>query len=107
MTTHAPGTIAVIFVSLATGEDVEGYAAAGAEAEALAAAQPGYRGIESVRGADGVGISVSYWVDETTAVAWRQHPRHAEIRDMGRGRWYQWYSLHVAEISRSYDWEKE
>ncbi len=107
MTTFAPGTIAVIFVSEATGDDVEGYAAAAAEAEALAETQPGYRGIESVRGADGIGISVSYWADEATAIAWRKNARHAEIREMGRGRWYRWYSLHVAEIGRSYDWEKE
>jgi heme-degrading monooxygenase HmoA len=107
MTTFVPGTIAVIFVSEITGEDPEGYAAAADEAAALAAAQPGYRGIDSARGTDGLGITVSYWADEAAAIAWRQHARHGEIRDAGRGRWYRWYSLHVAEIGRSYDWEKE
>jgi heme-degrading monooxygenase HmoA len=107
MTTFAPGTIAVIFVSEVTGVDPEGYAEAAAEANALAATQPGYRGIDSARGADGIGITVSYWADEAAAIAWRQHARHSEIRDAGRGRWYRWYSLHVAEIGRSYDWEKE
>ena len=72
-----------------------------------AAAQPGYRGVDSARGADGIGITVSYWADEDAAIAWRRNARHGEIREAGRGRWYRWYSLHVAEIGRSYDWEKE
>ena len=107
MTTLAPGTIAVIFVSEVTGEDPEGYAAAADEMVALAAAQPGYRGVDSARGADGIGITVSSWADEDAAIAWRRNARHGEIREAGRGRWYRWYSLHVAAVTRSYDWEKE
>ncbi len=106
MTTYAPGTIAVIFVSQETGEDLAGYAAAAAEMVALAEAQPGYRGIDSTRGDDGVGITVSYWADEDAARAWKANAQHAAIRDRGRERWYAWYSLHVADIGRSYDWER-
>ncbi|AJP73560.1 antibiotic biosynthesis monooxygenase family protein [Sphingomonas hengshuiensis] len=98
------GGIAVIFVAARTTEDDAGYAAAAAAMDALAARQPGYRGVDSVRGADGVGITVSYWADEASAVAWREHPEHAAIRDAGRARWYLWYRLHVATIGRSYDW---
>lgn len=90
MTTFASGTIAVIFVSEVTGKDPEGYSAAAAEMVALAAAQPGYRGVDSARGADGIGITVSYWADEDAAIAWRRNARHGEIREAGRGRWYRW-----------------
>ena len=107
MTRFPSATCAFFFVPDATGEHPEGYAAAADEMVALAAAQPGYRGIDSTRGADGIGITVSYWADEAAAVAWRRHARHGEIREAGRGRWYRWYSLHVAEVGRSYDWEKE
>ncbi|MES2098036.1 MAG: antibiotic biosynthesis monooxygenase [Pseudomonadota bacterium] len=106
MTTHAAGTIAVIFVSQESGMDLTGYAAAAAEMNALAAGQPGYVGIDSMRGTDGFGITVSYWVDDASAVAWRDNARHAEIREAGRGTWYDWYSLHVATVARSYDWTK-
>lgn len=106
MTQRPPGEIAVIFVSEVTGADSEGYADAAAAMEALAAAQPGYRGIDSARGADGVGITVSYWADEAAAVAWRRNAEHAAIRERGRGVWYRSYSLHVAAIARSYDWQK-
>lgn len=106
MTKRPAGEIAVIFVSTVTGADSDGYAAAAAAMEALAAAQPGYRGIDSARGSDGVGITVSYWADEAAAVAWRQNAEHEAIRERGRGVWYQSYSLHVAEVARSYDWRK-
>ncbi|MBB5711203.1 antibiotic biosynthesis monooxygenase family protein [Sphingomonas xinjiangensis] len=100
------GETAVIFIAERTAEDDAGYAAAAAAMDALAAAQPGYRGIDSVRGGDQVGITVSYWADEASAVAWRKHPEHAAIREAGRERWYRWYRLHVAQVGRSYGWER-
>ncbi len=106
MTKRAAGEIAVIFVSRITGVDPDGYKTAAAAMEALAAGQPGYRGIDSARGGDGLGITVSYWADEVAAVAWRGNAEHAAIRERGRGVWYESYSVHVAGIARSYDWTK-
>ena len=65
------GQIAVIFVSNRNGSDAEGYAAAAGAMEALAAVQPGYRGIDSARDPGGRGITVSYWADDASAAAWR------------------------------------
>jgi heme-degrading monooxygenase HmoA len=101
-----PGTISVIFVAQRTDADAIGYARAAAAMDELAAQQEGYVGMESVRGADGLGITVSYWTSDSDAKAWRDHPEHAAIRDAGRDRWYSGYSLHVAEVTRSYDWKK-
>lgn len=101
------GQTAVIFVAERLPDDAEGYAAAADAMATLAAAQPGYRGVDAVRDAAGIGITVSYWADEASAVAWRGHPEHAAIRDRGRGRWYRWYRLHVAAIGRSYGWERD
>lgn len=106
MATHPKGTIAVIFIARRTPEDEEGYAQAAAAMDRLASAQPGYRGMDSTRGPDGLGITVSYWESDAHAKAWRDHGEHASIRDDGRGRWYSHYSLHVAEVTRSYDWQK-
>ena len=100
------GEVAVIFVAQRTDEDESGYAAAAAAMDTLAAAQPGYRGMDSVRDAAGLGITVSYWADEASAVAWRKHPEHAATRELGRGRWYEWYDLHVAAVTRSYGWRQ-
>jgi heme-degrading monooxygenase HmoA len=106
MTTHIPGTIAVIFIAQRTADDDAGYGAAAAQMDALAAQQPGYCGIDSVRGTNGLGITVSYWADDIAAKAWRDHPEHAAIREAGRDRWYSRYNLHVAAVTRSYDWTK-
>lgn len=99
-------TISVIFVAQRTQLDADGYARAAAMMVELAARQRGYVGMDSVRGADGLGITISYRTDEASAKAWRDHPDHAEIRDAGRDRWYSDYSLHVAQVIRSYDWKK-
>lgn len=106
METDRTGQTAVIFIAERTMEDDAGYAQAAAAMDALAAVQPGYRGMDSVRGAVGIGITVSYWADEASAIAWRRHSEHAAIREAGRERWYRWYRLHVAQVGRSYEWER-
>lgn len=104
--TDRAGQIAVIFISERTLDDDAGYAEAAEAMAALAAEQPGYRGADDARGDDRIGITVSYWADEASAVAWRKHPEHAATRERGRGLWYRWYHLHVAEIGRSYSWSR-
>ncbi len=106
MGTFPSGTTSVIFIAQRTVHDDEGYARAATAMDALAAQQPGYLGMDSVRGHDGLGITVSYWRADADAKAWRDHPDHAAIRDAGRDRWYTHYSLHVAQVTRSYDWQK-
>ncbi len=98
------GQVAVIFISQRTAQDGEGYAAAAAAMDALAAAQPGYCGVESVRDAEGRGITVSYWATEAEALAWRANSDHAAIRDRGRAHWYESYQVIVARVERGYGW---
>ena len=98
------GQVAVIFSSRRNGLDDAGYDAAAAAMDALVARQPGYRGVESARGADGFGITVSYWADGAAAIAWRDHPEHAATREAGRARWYDLYAVTVARVERGYSW---
>lgn len=107
MTRIRSDAIAVIFISRRTDSDPDGYAIAADAMAAEAARQPGYLGIDSVRGSDGVGITVSYWADDASAIAWRDHAGHAAMRDQGRATWYDAYDLHVARIERSYDWRRQ
>lgn len=97
------GEVAVIFTSWRNGADEAGYAAAAGAMEALARRQPGFRGVNSARGADGFGITVSYWSDEAAAIAWRNQPDHAAIRAAGRAHWYDGYTVTVARVTRRYD----
>lgn len=99
------GNIAVIFVSRKS-DDMNGYAEAAAEMEAEVRQARGYLGHHSVSDEDGNGITVSYWEDAASAAAWRNHPRHREIREDGRKRWYHWYRLVIAEVTRANDWQR-
>ena len=100
------GDIAVIFASTRTEVDEDGYQQAAQAMAALAERQPGYRGMQSTRGTDGFGITVSYWADDAAAIAWRDHPEHTAIREQGRAQWYSSYSLEVARVERAYAWSQ-
>ena len=104
-----PGAVAVIFHSMRrinpdrSGRlsDADGYAAMAARMDVLAAEQPGYLGVRSVR--DGVdGITVSYWRDDVSARAWKSVAEHAQAQARGRQDWYTEYDVIVAEVIRAY-----
>ena len=64
----------------------------------LAQRQPGFLGVESVRGDDGIGITVSYWVDRAAIANWRQHAEHRAAQALGRQEFYDWYRIRIAEV---------
>jgi heme-degrading monooxygenase HmoA len=68
----------------------------------LARAQPGYLGVESARGEDGLGITVSYWRDEESIARWKAQLEHRAAQAEGARRWYADYELRVALVERAY-----
>jgi heme-degrading monooxygenase HmoA len=107
--TPRPPYYAVIFTSRRTAADDEGYAAAAEHMVALAAAQPGFLGIESARGADGLGITVSYWDSLEAVRRWGEHVEHRLVQQLGRARWYEAFRLRVCrvEAERIFDGPQE
>ena len=99
--TPEPPYYAVIFTSQRTEGDA-GYADMAERMVALAAQQPGFLGVESVRGADGLGITVSYWESEQAIAAWRANAEHSVARQQGREKWYAGFALRVARVERAY-----
>ena len=69
---------------------------------ALAAQQPGFLGVESARGADGLGITVSYWRDEASIAAWKRDTEHQQAQRAGQQTWYADYQVRVARVERAY-----
>lgn len=101
-----PPYYAVIFSSARTDADEPGYAETAERMVELAREQPGFLGVESVRGADGFGITVAYWESEEAILAWRNHAEHAAARERGRARWYRHFELRVARVERAYGWDR-
>jgi heme-degrading monooxygenase HmoA len=99
--TPEPPYYAVIFTSLRTAGD-RGYGDMAARMVELAAKQPGYLGVESARGADGLGITVSYWRDEASILAWKRDTEHQQAQRGGQQAWYADYQVRVAKVERAY-----
>lgn len=99
--TPEPPYYAVIFTSK-LGDNDDGYDAMGQALVELAEEQPGFLGIETTRGADGLGITVSYWKDEESIQAWKAQTQHILAQKNGIERWYSHYELRVAKVERAY-----
>ena len=101
--TPEPPYYAVIFSSLRTDGD-DGYAVTSERMLELAAEQPGFLGVESAR--DGLGLTVSYWVDEESIRAWKAVAEHRLAQEAGRERWYASYTVRIARVEREYGSER-
>ncbi len=99
--TPAPPYYAVIFTSRRTDSD-RGYGDMAERMVELAAKQPGYLGIDSVREAGGHGITVSYWRDEAAIMAWKRDTEHQQAQRGGQQTWYADYQVRVARVERAY-----
>lgn len=97
-----PPYYAVIFTNRLS-DDRFGYAEMAEKMEELAREQPGYLGHESARHESGMGITVSYWVDEAAILAWKQVAQHLFAQEQGKAKWYDHYITRVARVERAYD----
>ena len=88
----------VIFTAQRTLSDEDMYSLTSERMVELAQQQPGFLGLESVRGEDGIGITVSYWRDRAAIRAWRIDVEHLAAQQMGRQEFYSWYHIRVAEV---------
>ena len=108
--TSAQHCYAVIFSSQRRGgggggrDDDDGYAAAASAMVELARAQPGFLGVESARGADGFGLTVSYWESLPAIAAFKSHADHRRVQARGRESFYERYEVRVACVERGYKW---
>jgi heme-degrading monooxygenase HmoA len=100
--TPPPPYYAVVFANVRSAADPEGYGATAGRMVELASSMPGFLGIESVRAADGAGITVSYWESEAAIREWKAEAEHREARRLGRERWYAGFELRVCRVERAY-----
>jgi heme-degrading monooxygenase HmoA len=100
--TPRPPYYAAIFTSQRRNTDEEGYRLATRRMMELAGEVPGYLGAETVREADGFGLTISYWDSEQAILEWKSQAEHAEIRERGRWLWYEHFEVRIARVERAY-----
>ncbi|GAA4280068.1 antibiotic biosynthesis monooxygenase family protein [Gaetbulibacter aestuarii] len=99
--TPEPPYYAVIFSSIRTENDDDGYNRMAVLMETLARQQPGFLGFESAR--HDTGITVSYWKDLESIKLWRAHAEHQIAQEKGKALWYREYKVRIAKVERDYD----
>jgi uncharacterized damage-inducible protein DinB/heme-degrading monooxygenase HmoA len=92
----------VLFSSQRTQADPAGYDKAARRMVELAEEQPGYLGMESVRDKEGRGITLSFWKDRASALAWKGNLEHREVQRAGQERWYDSYVVRIARAEEQY-----
>jgi|SRR5688572_19505695 len=97
--TPEPPYYAVIFTSIRTEGDL-GYAETAGRMVELAAAQPGFLGVESAR--NELGITVSYWQSLEAIKSWRKHFEHTQARNKGGETWYASFRVRICKVEREY-----
>lgn len=90
----------VIFKAKVAVVDAE-YAQMAARMRELALAKYGCTGFDSVT-ENGLEISVSHWPDMARMQAWKNDAEHLLAQQLGHSRWYERYSVHIAEVVRAY-----
>ncbi|MFV1997775.1 MAG: antibiotic biosynthesis monooxygenase [Acidiferrobacterales bacterium] len=47
-------------------------------------------------------ISISYWENQEQIKSWKNDAEHIAAQELGKTRWYEWYSVQIAEVVREY-----
>jgi heme-degrading monooxygenase HmoA len=94
-------SLIILFRSKLTDQAREDYQAMNAELEILVRQNPGFVDVKSYTAADGERLTVVWWRDEASLTEWRNLMRHREAQNTGRQKWYEYYNIDVATITRS------
>jgi len=103
---HIGVMIVILFRSRLTSAAGADYQALDAELEGLAKDNPGYVSHKGYQAPDGERLTLVWFKDEESLKAWKAHPRHAEAQRRGRERWYEHYTLDVAQVVRTTRFQK-
>jgi heme-degrading monooxygenase HmoA len=90
--------VLTVFRNRLRDDHVEEYRAMSARMSELAASMPGFVDAKTFTADDGERVTVVTFDDAETQRAWREHPEHRDAQRAGVDRFYETYSIQVAEI---------
>ena len=96
--------IAVIFEAEPSEQGRDAYLEHAARLAPILAQMEGFISIERFQSlvAPGKLLSLSFWRDEESVRAWREHPEHRDTQRAGRAGVFTDYRLRVASVARDY-----
>ena len=99
--------VIVLFRSRTTDAAGEDYATMADEMLTRAHTMPGFVDFKSFQAKDGEHLSVIWWESQETLRQWAIDARHVVAQRLGREKWYQYFRLEIAEVVRSYGFERD
>jgi heme-degrading monooxygenase HmoA len=96
----------ILFRSKLTDQAGEDYQSMNAEMDALVRQNPGFIDAKAYTAEDGERLSVIWWRDEESLREWREQVRHREAQNTGRKKWYAYYKMEVASVTRETSFER-
>jgi len=96
----------ILFRSRLTADAGTDYQAMNDEMETLVRQNPGFVDVKSYLAADGERLTVVWWKDDASLRQWREQERHRVAQRTGRQRWYEWYRMEVATVTRTSSFDR-
>jgi len=93
--------IVAIFRAQVRPENAEEYYALADEMGEIARAMPGFISWKGYFAEDGARVSVHEWESAEALEAWRTHPEHLRIQELGREKFYDENTLYVLDDPRT------
>ena len=98
-------SVVVVFTSRRTPDHGEDYEEMSDRMVELVRDHPGFLRMTSVRDPrTRQGITVAWFEDESSVLAWKAHGEHAQAQRRGVADFYEEYDVTVATVDREYGW---
>lgn len=98
---------AVIFTSQRTPAEEASYEAMANKMIEMVQRMPGFISADSVRDANGLGVTISYWSSVEAIKQWKTQTEHLKAQELGKTLWYSSYSTSICRIEEAYNYPLE
>ena len=97
--------VIVLFYSRLSPGAGDDYAAMAEEMLERAKGMAGFVDFKTFRAADAERLSVIHWESQELLKAWAEDTRHLVAQRLGREKWYEYFKLEVADVTRAYSFD--
>lgn len=97
----------ILFRSKLTPEAGQDYVSTDQKLEELVKHNPGFVAAKSYTAADGERLTVVWFRDAESLKQWRDVPEHRAAQATGREKWYEFYKMDVATVTRSINFARQ